>query len=273
VPDPYRVLGVAPSADDAAIRLAFRALMKRYHPDQNRSEEAAGRARDVVAAYALLSDRDRRAEFDRQRLAVEPRPGVSAARPRPVRGRAGGLLLVVLSAGLVTFAVTRPPAQPVTRHPPPQASKLPIAPPSEVAPATPLAPAKPEPPPTMAQQPTPAAPQVVALPLPPATPPVREATLLPTPGQKPLPVRPPVGSSRNPCEVDASCPAIDLAALDHHLALLTGQSLQNADPETRTLLVATQTAFRSRLSRCASAVCRRDAYLARNREIAEIMRG
>jgi len=273
-PDPYRVLGVLPSADESVIRAAYLALMKRYHPDHNRSDEAAGRAQDVAAAFALLSDPERRAEFDRQRLIVEPRP-VPRVGPaqRPVRGRAGGILLVALSAGLVGFAVTRP-MLPVPGHHPP-------APPEVVAaPVVAATPVQSSPPPSErlpavpAQLPTQPALPVVALPLPPAPPTVDQAAPSSAPEQTPA-VRPraPSRPATNPCETEASCPAIDLAALDQHLALLTTQSLQYADPETRALLVGTQTAFRSRMARCTSASCKRDAILARNREIAIIMRG
>jgi len=64
-----------------------------------------------------------------------------------------------------------------------------------------------------------------------------------------------------------------LAALDRHLRLLYDQSLASADHPKKSQLIATASAFRDQLERCPSAACRRDAYLARNREIAEIMRG
>jgi len=268
-PDPYRTLGVLPSADDGVVRAAYLALMKRYHPDQNRSTEAAERAREVATAYALLSSPERRAEFDRQRpiVAARPLPPGAAAHP-PVRGRAGGILLVALSAGLVGFAMTRP-TLPVPRHHPPAVPEVMEAPVATVAPrpSPPLSPPSESPP---VERPTPPATHVVALPLAPALPAIRKPAAQPASERTPLAPAAPAG---DPCQVEASCPAIDLAALDRHLALLTGQSLQNADPETRSLLLGSQTAFRSRLARCASAICKRDAYLAHNREIAVIMRG
>ena len=42
------------------IRAAYRALMRRYHPDTDRSAEASERARVINAAYAVLSDPDQR---------------------------------------------------------------------------------------------------------------------------------------------------------------------------------------------------------------------
>jgi hypothetical protein len=63
-PDYYATLGVAPSSEDVVIRAAYLALMRRYHPDRNPSAEAAARARAITTAYAVLSDWERRAEYD-----------------------------------------------------------------------------------------------------------------------------------------------------------------------------------------------------------------
>ncbi len=62
--DPYRVLGVDRSADDAAIKAAYRKLAKQYHPDLNRSEEAEKRFKAVNAAFGLLGDPDKKRRFD-----------------------------------------------------------------------------------------------------------------------------------------------------------------------------------------------------------------
>lgn len=86
--DHYRTLGIDPGADPVAIRLAYRALMRRYHPDVNRSAEAAERATAINEAYACLGDDERRAAYDRERSPPPPRPmrrtgmGPGAARPR-----------------------------------------------------------------------------------------------------------------------------------------------------------------------------------------------
>lgn len=55
-PDFYRVLGVAPYSEDVVIQAAYRALMRRYHPDTNRSPDAQKRATEINEAYAVLSD-------------------------------------------------------------------------------------------------------------------------------------------------------------------------------------------------------------------------
>jgi DnaJ-class molecular chaperone len=64
--DPYDILGVQRTDDEAAIRAAYRKLAKRHHPDLNPGKpEAAERFKEVSTAYDLLSDKDKRARFDR----------------------------------------------------------------------------------------------------------------------------------------------------------------------------------------------------------------
>lgn len=64
--DPYRVLGVARDADQAAIRRAYRALAKQYHPDMKPGDSAAeSKFKDISLAYDILGDADKRARYDR----------------------------------------------------------------------------------------------------------------------------------------------------------------------------------------------------------------
>ncbi|MFT3964499.1 MAG: DnaJ domain-containing protein, partial [Sphingobium sp.] len=64
--DPYSLLGVSRTADEAAIKSAYRKLAKELHPDRNKDNpKAADRFSEVTAAYDLLSDKDKRAQFDR----------------------------------------------------------------------------------------------------------------------------------------------------------------------------------------------------------------
>lgn len=64
--DPYDILGVERTADEAAIRSAYRKLAKKHHPDVNPGKaDAAARFGEISAAYDLLSDKDKRGRFDR----------------------------------------------------------------------------------------------------------------------------------------------------------------------------------------------------------------
>jgi hypothetical protein len=56
-PDPYRTLGVSPSASDDELRAAYRRLVQRHHPDHNNgSAEAARRFEEVQEAYARIRE-------------------------------------------------------------------------------------------------------------------------------------------------------------------------------------------------------------------------
>lgn len=72
--DLYAVLGVAPTATQEQIRRAFRALMRRHHPDTRGSGATPGAGANgdaafqrAVAAYAVLGDPQARADYDRTR--------------------------------------------------------------------------------------------------------------------------------------------------------------------------------------------------------------
>ncbi len=66
--DPYAVLDVSPTATPAEITHAYRRKLRTHHPDTRSQASPAGadeRLRDIVAAYAVLRDPKRRAEYDR----------------------------------------------------------------------------------------------------------------------------------------------------------------------------------------------------------------
>ena len=64
--DYYEVLGVAKTADDAALKSAFRKLAMKYHPDKNPGDkEAEARFKELNEAYQVLSDGQKRAAYDR----------------------------------------------------------------------------------------------------------------------------------------------------------------------------------------------------------------
>lgn len=63
--DYYEVLGVEKNADDAAIKKAYRQLAKKYHPDMNPgNQEAEKKFKEASEAYAVLSDPDKRRQYD-----------------------------------------------------------------------------------------------------------------------------------------------------------------------------------------------------------------
>jgi curved DNA-binding protein CbpA len=72
--DYYAILGVLPSADEVVVRAAYRALSQKYHPDKWSGEpaEATHRMQQLNRAYEVLSNIERRQQYDRQRSSDNP---------------------------------------------------------------------------------------------------------------------------------------------------------------------------------------------------------
>src|SRR5688500_11636889 len=66
--DYYQVLGVAQDADQDAIKKAYRQLARRYHPDKNPGDSQAEETfKEISAAYQVLSDPQKRRQYDQMR--------------------------------------------------------------------------------------------------------------------------------------------------------------------------------------------------------------
>lgn len=63
--DYYEVLGVSQNANQDELKQAFRRLARQYHPDVNKEADSEERFKEINEAYAVLSDGDRRAAYDR----------------------------------------------------------------------------------------------------------------------------------------------------------------------------------------------------------------
>ena len=73
--DLYQRLGVQRGASEAEIKKAYRSLAKQIHPDRNKDNpNAAKRFGEVTAAYDLLSDKDKRAQYDRGEIDEDGNP-------------------------------------------------------------------------------------------------------------------------------------------------------------------------------------------------------
>lgn len=159
--DPYAVLGVSRDAEMVVIEAAYRALMKKYHPDRTSGQEAERRSREINAAYDILKDPTLRAAYDASTRQEEPDEDQAASPGPPVRAKVdwtsvlrsepalvGGLTLLALlglfairqgSPGEIaadapsTVGIEAPPPAPATPRPSPTDVPPPAEPPAQPA--------------------------------------------------------------------------------------------------------------------------------------------
>jgi curved DNA-binding protein CbpA len=123
-PDPYLVLGVSPTATQAEITHAYRTRLRAHHPDTRQtpsSQTADEHLRHLLAAYALLRNPTRRADYDRATAHTAKPPPHNPAKSTPVdRPPAGAIQIPITYRNATTPAldVAAPPlrAGPVRHH-------------------------------------------------------------------------------------------------------------------------------------------------------------
>jgi DnaJ-class molecular chaperone len=95
--DPYTVLGVSKSVSEKDLKSAYRKLAKAHHPDQNQDDpKAHARFAEISSAYDFLSDKDKRAAYDRGEIDPDGNPRFAGfsrgggARPGGAAGAGAG---------------------------------------------------------------------------------------------------------------------------------------------------------------------------------------
>lgn len=278
--DCYAILGVSPAAEDVVIGAAYRALIRHYHPDTNPDPQAQERAREITAAYAVLRDPARRAEYDARRTQADEfwDAEETPRRPPPMRSAAiASAALAALLVGAVWMSQGSPPANGSTapapaRPEPPEAEQAPTRPPQPLEPEAQrlekLAP--PVSPPSTAVE-------ADLAPMPPLSTPA-------VPQQKPLaanlkprivPAAPPEAPPR-PASRAVKAPAFAsqsdrVATLNRMSAGFFSQSMAHADAGKKQLLLASHDRSAAKRKACRSDSCVADAYVRQIRETSAIM--
>ena len=304
--DYYGVLGVSPTSEDVVIRAAYRALMRRYHPDADPASDASQRAQAINAAYSVLSDPEKRARYDgslaAQGLIKPDLPPPTGLAKRLLPGPAGFIGFAALAATATMLAITPPigilpdDGLPLSAEPRNSRSTEPDEDASttsdQASTSSVTSSARNEDPNPMLEPPG----ELVAPADIPDAPAVRRVRAEQS-RQKPaietaMPqVRtakheapsPPQKSAAGAVESSASCRlgngwadraicrSANLTALDRQYGLLYAQSLARADETRRAVLQSSSGRFQQRRSACRSENCLTNTYITRLREVSDIM--
>jgi curved DNA-binding protein CbpA len=107
----YDILNVAHDAEPVVIEAAYRALMKKYHPDQGaRPVEGAPSAARINDAFSVLRDPDRRSEYDHNEWVRAQNIQIAQYPPPPRQSNVfgwGGWLVALLLAGVIALIAGR----------------------------------------------------------------------------------------------------------------------------------------------------------------------
>jgi curved DNA-binding protein CbpA len=122
--DPYLVLGVSPTATQAEITHAYRTRLRAHHPDTRHTlspQTADDNLRQLLAAYAVLRDPARRADYDRAATHAATPPPHRPHGPTPVDRPPIGRVQIPITYRTTNSAAAdgaAPPLQagPVRRH-------------------------------------------------------------------------------------------------------------------------------------------------------------
>jgi curved DNA-binding protein CbpA len=117
----YDTLNVSPEAESVVIEAAYRALMKRYHPDQGAPPGQSGpSATEINEAYAVLREPGRRAEYDRNEWVRQKNIQLASYTPPPAPARRtnffgwSGWLVALALAGMIGLLVSRGKVEPLS---------------------------------------------------------------------------------------------------------------------------------------------------------------
>ncbi|KAJ6264264.1 hypothetical protein Dda_0408 [Drechslerella dactyloides] len=89
-PNPYSVLGVSKSASASEIKKAYYTMAKKYHPDANKDPKAKEQFVDIQQAYDILSDSDKKEQYDQFGAAGMDPNGADGFRPDGANPFSGG---------------------------------------------------------------------------------------------------------------------------------------------------------------------------------------